>query len=170
MRLGRHHLAAACLAIAATTACLPFPSVLPRSETSAPATRGERGSRTIAIRWNHPDPASVEHFRIYWGLEAREYVTYLDVGKPASEGGVFETQVLVPEGLTIYVALTAIGPGGESAPSNLGVCRPDCIRARPTTTPPEPRRSAPLTRTGPVHPRQTLPILGRCAIRPAWQS
>jgi len=137
MRRNRCHLAATLLAVTAATACLSTWDLgVPGGRPTQAATGQEHGSRSIAVRWNHPDPSTVEHFRIYWGLEEKTYLTYQDVGKPVRSGNIFEAELLVPAGLTVHVALTAIGPAGESPKSNLGVCAPDCTRARPLHMPP----------------------------------
>jgi hypothetical protein len=121
------------LSFAGVLACARIPAGVVRIDkdgAAAPVSSAVAASRSIVVRWQHPDPKGVEHFRIYWGIEAAKYLTYQDVGKPR-RGDVFEARLEVPEDATVHLALTALGPGGESPKSNVGVCVPGCIRARP---------------------------------------
>ena len=87
--------------------------------------------RTIEVHWGHPDASGVRSFRIYWGVKRGEYLAVREVMPPPEPDGTFLAKLTVPLGRTVHVAVTAVGPGGESRKSNRGICEPGCTRARP---------------------------------------
>lgn len=108
--------------------------VLPNLVVLPPASNPEQpaaNSRWVAVEWMHPDPRDVQRFRLYWGTEAGQYLVVEEVGMPRHSGTEFRARFEAPAGQTVHVALTAVGEGGESGFSNIGICPPGCVRARP---------------------------------------
>jgi hypothetical protein len=108
---------------------LPIPSEAPSRESRPDAVIDDR---MVEVHWSHPAPASVERFKIYWGLEKDSYLAVEDVTPRRRGDGTFVADLRVPANRTVHMAVSAVGSGGESARSNLGVCEPGCLRARPT--------------------------------------
>ena len=76
-------------------------------------------TRTETLRWSHGDPAEVQGYKVYYGPGPRNYDQELDVGLPpldATNAHVYD--LVVPEGDSIYVAVTAYNQDEESAFSN----------------------------------------------------
>jgi hypothetical protein len=79
-------------------------------------------ARTETLRWTHNDPSNVAGFSIHYGLSSANYTTVIDVPplQPDAQG-IFTFGISVPDGATVYVAVTAYdGAGQESGYSNEG--------------------------------------------------
>ena len=121
----------ACMMLACTGTLEVIETTVQPPGSRTPATAPPAGVRSIEIHWSHPSPASVQSFRIYWGLAAGEYLAAETVDPRPEPDGTFLARLRVPSERTIHVSLTAFGPDGESLHSNRGVCEPGCRRARP---------------------------------------
>ena len=79
----------------------------------------EASARTERLRWVHPQPATVDGFRVYYGTASGVYTSQVDVGIPPTDAEqAFVYDLEVPDAATVYVAVTAIGGGLESDLSN----------------------------------------------------
>ena len=84
------------------------------------------GARIETLRWTHSDPANVASFAVYYGLSPAVYTTVIGVPplQPDAQG-IFTFDISVPDGATIYVAVTASDSlGTESGYSNEGTRGP----------------------------------------------
>lgn len=100
-------------------------------------------ARVVNLRWSHPGAANVDGFRLHYGTSPGSYTTSVDIGRPASSGGVFSHDLAVGDTVTVHVVLSAYGGGfTESAFSNAKTF------AAPTTTSP----TAPTSPTSPLPP------------------
>jgi hypothetical protein len=67
-------------------------------------------ARTETFRWLDPNPlpSPVVAFKVYMGPGPGNYITILDVGLPTPDGdGIYSFSADVPDGNTVYVAMTA---------------------------------------------------------------
>lgn len=99
-------------------------------------TASAASARTITLRWQHPDAAEVVGFRAHFGSQSRGATPYgneIDLGKPGSSGGVFATDIQVPDH-TVFVSLTAYDGQGSSAFSNEKIY--EGVSAPPPNDPP----------------------------------
>jgi hypothetical protein len=79
----------------------------------------EASARTETLRWSHPDPASVDGYRVYYGNASRVYSWQVDVQTPPTDSqGAFVYDLEVDDTATVYVAVTAYTGSLESAYSN----------------------------------------------------
>jgi hypothetical protein len=76
-------------------------------------------ARSELLRWQHPNASAVAGFKVYVGNAEGVYQTTLDVGMPTISGGVYSYSLQVPDGNTVFIAVSAYGPTGlEGAKSN----------------------------------------------------
>lgn len=79
---------------------------------------GQAEARTERLRWTHPDPGGVDRYTIYIGSSSGSYTQQQDVVAPPNDGQAFYTDIQVADDATVYVAVSATGPGGEGPLSN----------------------------------------------------
>ncbi|HEY8120033.1 MAG TPA: hypothetical protein VII78_01845 [Myxococcota bacterium] len=76
-------------------------------------------ARSELLRWQHPNASAVAGFKVYVGSATGVYQTTLDVGMPTASAGVYSYSLQVPDGSTVFVAVSAYGSTGlEGAKSN----------------------------------------------------
>jgi hypothetical protein len=64
------------------------------------------GNKTL--RWTHPDPASVDGFRVHQSISGGAYDSGVDVFKPAPDAnGIYLATVQVPDGVQVDLRMTA---------------------------------------------------------------
>lgn len=71
------------------------------------------------VQWIHPEPDQLRGFAVLFALDPaeREHPKSIDVGKPA-RADRFVWSISVPEQTSVWIAVVAVGHGGEqSAPS-----------------------------------------------------
>jgi hypothetical protein len=79
----------------------------------------EASARTETLRWSHPDAASVDGYRVYYGSASRAYSWHVDVGTPSTDSeGAFVYDLEVDDTATVYVAVKAYAGSLESPYSN----------------------------------------------------
>jgi len=84
----------------------------------------QESTRTETLRWSHPQPSSVDGFRVYYGSSSGNYDQSLDVRIPGTDGsGNFVYDLRVPADQVVYVAVTAYAEL-ESGFSNEKVSEP----------------------------------------------
>jgi hypothetical protein len=97
-------------------------------------------ARTETLRWTHSNSSNMASFAIYYGLSSANYTTVIGVPQLQPDAqGTFTFDISVPDGATIYVALTAFdGADQESDYSNEGT-------RSPNSSPPDPIPGKPGT-------------------------
>ena len=63
---------------------------------------------TTTLRWTHPDPASVDGFRVHTSVAGAGYDSGVDVAKPAPDAsGIYMATVPVPDGVQVDLKMSA---------------------------------------------------------------
>lgn len=76
-------------------------------------------ARVATVRWQDPNPAPspVTGFRVHVGTSSGTYATIIDVGLPTPDaGGTYSVSANVPDGVRVYLAMTAYEIGGLESP------------------------------------------------------
>jgi len=85
-------------------------------------------ARVVTLRWTDPNPAPspAAGFRAHVGTSSRTYGAAIELGKPTPDAsGVYSASATVPDGVTAYVAVSALGAtGNQSLWSNEQVVQP----------------------------------------------
>jgi hypothetical protein len=85
----------------------------------------EASARDVKLRWVHPDPASVDGYRVYYGTDSSP-ATWQPVEVPTppqtemdpEHGQVFVYELEVDDATSVYVGVTAYAGSLESELSN----------------------------------------------------
>jgi hypothetical protein len=106
IHLGKHPPGVRGLAIGLATAILAVPI---SASTAEPFL--------TELEWIYPNPETLRGFRVLFALEPSEMddPKAVDVGKPA-RADRFVWSISVPEKSSMWVAVVAVGPSGESGP------------------------------------------------------
>ncbi len=73
-------------------------------------------ARPETLRWSHPSPTDVQSFEAHVGTSPGSYTSIVPLGKPTPVGGVYTASIDVTDGTNVYIALRAIGTGGQQSP------------------------------------------------------
>ncbi len=105
------------------------------------AWAGTAEARTEIVRWTHPDPSTVDEFRIYAapGNVALDLAgaQVVDVGLPAPTAGVYQYALTSPDSDTVWVTVAAANAAGQ------GPLATPQLRRAPGVTPPHTPSPAP---------------------------
>lgn len=85
-------------------------------------------ARVVTLQWTDPNPAPspVDGFRLHVGTSSRTYGAAIELGHPIpNPSGVFSASATVPDGVTVYVAVSSYeNSGNQSLWSNEQVIQP----------------------------------------------
>jgi len=79
------------------------------------AAGAAEADQDVLVRWSHPQPSLVDGFRIHTRTEGAAHDTGTDVGLPAlGLDGRYEANIPIPEGVQVYIRLSAYNSVGAS--------------------------------------------------------
>jgi hypothetical protein len=97
----------------------------------------EASARNETLQWTHPDPSTVNGFRIYWRTSGGS-TQAVEAGLPSVSSNTYSLTIAnVPDTSDVYFSVRAFNTGGDSPASN-EICRGPGVPCGTTTTPTSP--------------------------------
>jgi len=63
---------------------------------------------THTLRWTHPDPATVDGFKVHTSVDGGAFDNGIDLSKPLVNGqGIFVSTITVPDGVQVELRMSA---------------------------------------------------------------